>query len=156
MQLSSSNPRVASCISNIVTLKQIIGRSFDLLTSKKLTDSVDIPQAECDALAQATLHHFHNQFVCPNEGERGEEMDEVEGHVSINMDPMNWNKLNEIIGVHFPGSAMITDGDGSDDSVAGVKTELAEAIKTQLKEHHLQDLPMFQEKVYNHGSQEKT
>ena len=117
---------------------------------------MDIPQAECNALAQATLRHFHNQLMCQDEGERGEEMDEVEGHVSVNMDLMNWNKLNEIIGVYFPGSAMNTDGDGSDDSVADVKTELAEAIKTQLKEHHLQDLPMFQEKVYiiKNGSRE--
>ena len=131
----------------MVTLKQIISCSYDLLTSKRLTDSVDIPQAECDALTQATLQHFHNQLMCQNEGGGGEEIDEVEGHVSVNMDPTNWNKLNEIIGVYFPGSAMIVDGDGSDGGVASVKTELAEAIKTQLKEHHLQDLPMFQEKV---------
>ena len=132
----------------MVTLKQIISRSFDLLTSKRLTDLVDIPQAECDAVAQATLHHFHSQLVCHEEGGGGEEMDEVEGQVSITLDPINWNKLNEIISAYFPGSPVITSSaDDSSEGVAGVKTELAEAIKTQLKEHHLQDLPTFQEKV---------
>ena len=71
--------------------------------------------------------------MCQNEGGGGEEIDEVEGHVSVNMDPTNWNKLNEIIGVYFPGSAMIVDGDGSDGGVASVKTELAEAIKNTIK-----------------------
>ncbi len=126
----------------MVTLKQIIDRSFDLLTSKRLTDSVDIPQAECDSVAEATLQHFHSQFVSHEEqGGGGEEMEEVEAHISVNMDPTNWNKLNEIISACFPGSPVVVSG-------AGVKAELAEAIKTQLKEHHLQDLPMFQEKVY--------
>ena len=132
----------------MVTLKQIIGRSFDLLTSKRLTDSVDIPQAECNAVAQATLHHFHSQLMCHEEG-GGEEMDEVDGQISINVDPINWNKLNEIISAYFPSSPVTTSSaDDSSEGVDGVKTELAEAIKTQLKEHHLQDLPMFQEKVY--------
>ena len=142
----SSNPQLASCISNVVTLKQIISRSFDLLTSKRLTDSVDIPQSECDAVATATLHHFHSQLVSHDKQEGGGEMEEVEDHISINMDPINWNKLNEIISVCFSGSPVTVSGDdgGSD----GVKAELAEAIKTQLKEHHLQDLPLFQEKVY--------
>lgn len=77
-------------------------------------------------------------------------MDEVEGQVSINLDPINWNKLNEIISACFPGSSVImSSADDSSEAVAGVKTELAEAIKTQLKEQHLQDLPMFQEKVYH-------
>lgn len=77
-------------------------------------------------------------------------MDEVEGQVSINLDPINWNKLNEIISAHFPDSPVImSSADDSSEAVAGVKTELAEAIKTQLKEQHLQDLPMFQEKVYH-------
>jgi hypothetical protein len=126
----------------VVTLKQIIGRSFDLLTSKRPTDSVDIPQAECDSVAEAALQHFRSQLVSHDEqGGGGEEMEEVEGHVSVNFDPTNWNKLNEIISAYFPGSPVIMSGDE-------VKAELAEAIKTQLKEHHLQDLPMFQEKVY--------
>lgn len=73
-------------------------------------------------------------------------MEEVEGHISVNMDPINWNKLNEIISVCFPGSSVTASGD--DGGGDGVKAELAEAIKTQLKEHHLQDLPLFQEKVY--------
>ena len=71
------------------------------------------------------------------------------------MDAMNWNKLNEIVSVCFPGSPVTVSisagggGDAGSEAGAddGVKTELAEAIKTQLKEHHLQDLPMFQEKV---------
>ena len=73
-------------------------------------------------------------------------MEEVEGHISVNMDPINWNKLNEIIDVCFPGSRVTVSGD--DGGGDGVKAELAEAIKTQLKEHHLQDLPLFQEKVF--------
>lgn len=141
----------------MVTLKRIIGRSFDLLTSRRLTDSVDIPQAESDAIAQAILQHFHSQLTTPHE-EEGEETEEIEGQVSVNMDAMNWNKLNEIVSMCFPGSPVTVGsrngggGDagseaGADDG--GVKTELVEAIKTQLKEHHLQDLPMFQEKVYS-------
>ena len=111
---------------------------------------MDIPQAECDAIAQATLHHFHTQLVCHDElgGEGGEESEEVEGQVGINLDPTNWQKLNEIINVYFPGSPVIkSNGDAGSEDVENVKTELAEAIKTQLKEHHLQDLPTFQEKV---------
>ena len=139
----------------MVTLKRIIGRSFDLLTSRRLTDSVDIPQAESDAIAQAILQYFHSQLTTPHE-EEGEETEEIEGQVSVNMDAMNWNKLNEIVSMCFPGSPVTVssrNGAGGTGSEAGddggVKTELAEAIKTQLKEHHLQDLPMFQEKVYN-------
>ena len=123
-------------------MRQIIGRSFDILTSKKLTDSVDIPQAECDALAQATLQHFHNQLMCE---ESEEDVDEVEGHVSVELGSINWNKLNEIVSTYFPSSSAIKSG--GDDGMAGVKKELVEAIKTQLKEHHFQELPTFQEKV---------
>ena len=136
---------MASCISNVVTLKQIISRSFDVLTSKRQTDSMDIPQAECDAVAQAAVQHFESQLMC----EETEQMEEFQGHVSVNMDPTNWIKLNEIVNIYFPSST-ITSGDGHTDGIAGIKTELVEAIKTQLKEHHLQDLPMCEEKVLIH------
>ena len=134
-QLTSSNEKVASSI-NITTLKQIISHSFDILTSKKMAGSVDVSQTEFYAIYEAIVHHFECQMMC----EEPEQMDEFEGQVNINMDPTSWKKLKEILNVYFPVTAQ-------DDCTADIITELTEAIKTQLKEHHLQDIPLFNEKV---------
>ena len=76
--------------------------------------------------------------------EEAEEFEEFEGHISVDLDPVNWKRLKEIVRVYFPESDITIDKGKLPDS----STELTEAIKTQLKEHHLQPLPPFEEKVY--------
>lgn len=127
-------------ISNIATLKQIVSTSFAILTSKRQMDSIDVPQAESDAVAKAIINHFQCQMMC----EEPEQMDEFESHVNVNLDPTSWKKLTELLNVYFPSFSIAKNVEGG---VTDVKTELVEAIKTQLKELHLQDLPLFEEKV---------
>ena len=124
----------------MATLKKIISHSFNILTSKSRPDSVDIPQSECEAVSQALVQHFQCQIMC-REAEDGEEF---EGRVNVDLNPTNWKKFNEIMAACFPGCS----SDVERERMAEVKNELKEAIKTQLKEHHLQDLPLFEEKVY--------
>lgn len=140
LQLRSSNKEVASCTSSTASLKRIISHSFNILTSKGPSDSADILQRESSAVAQAVVYHFSCQLMC----EEAEEFEEFEGHISVDLDPVNWKKLKEIVSVYFPESDITIDKGKLPDS----STELTEAIKTQLKEHHLQPLPPFEEKVY--------
>ena len=125
----------------MTTLKRIISRSFDILASKTKLDSMDIHQSESSVIAEALMEHFSSEMMC----EESEQLEEFEGRVNINMDLTNWKKLNELICIYFSGFSCTTDGEKR----SGVKTELAEAIKTQLKEHHLQNLPSFEQKVIN-------
>lgn len=140
LQLSSSNRITASSISNVTTLKRIINRSFDILTSKTKSDSMDMNSSESDAIAESLIDHFSSELMC----EESDHLEGFEGHVNVDMDLTNWKKLNELIRVYFPGFSCTTDGEKR----SSVKTELAEAIKTQLKEHHLQNLHSFEQKVY--------
>lgn len=121
-------------------LKQIISHSFDILTSKTKSGSMDnIYQSESDAIAQALVDYFSSEMMC----EESDQFEEFKGHVNVDMDLTNWKKLNELIHVYFPGLSCTTDGERR----CSVKTELAEAIRTQLKEHHFQNLPSFEQKV---------
>ena len=100
---------------------------------------MDIPQVEFEAIAQAIFQHFQCQIMC----QEPEETEEFEGHVNVDLEPTSWKKLNEIMAVYFPSYSPEVKGEKTTE----VKTELRDAIKTQLKEHHLQDLPLFEEKV---------
>ena len=139
LQLSSTNKITASSINNTTTLKGIISRSFDILTSKTKSDSMDIHLSERDAIAEALIDHFSSELMC----EESEQLEEFEGRVNVDVDFTNWKKLTELIRVYFPGFSCTADMEKR----SSVRTELAEAIKTQLKERHLQNLPSFEQKV---------
>ena len=139
LQLSSSNKITASSICNVTTLRRIISHSFDILTSKTKSGSMDVHLSESDAIAEALIDHFSSELMC----EESEQLEEFEGRVNIDTDLTNWKKLNELIRIYFPGFSCTTD----EEKRSSVKPELAEAIKTQLKEHHLQNLPSFEQKV---------
>ena len=126
----------------MTTLKQIVARSFDILTSTTVSGSTDLSEFESNAVAQALVEHFSSQLMCME----SEQLEEFDGHVSVDLDSTSWNKLNEILSICFPGFSGMGDMDGR----SGVTNELAEAIKTQLKEHHFQDLPSFEQKVHVH------
>ncbi len=125
------------------SLKRIISNAAKLIENDT-RDSDDSLQKESEGIVQSIIHTLGSQLARPstndNDDDDDEDLDELQQQDirgDTYLDLAGWNKLMSAL-EHFPsGSSNVAFPDN-----------LLSAIKTQLKERHLQCLPGFLEKVY--------
>ena len=102
------------------------------------------PLEERKAIANSVWHFFRPQLtsstVPKEENEKREENQIMKD--SSYMDLVGWTKLRIILEEYFPSC-----NDSMSSSNVFFPADLADAIKKQLQERHLQCLPRFMEKV---------
>ena len=95
-------------------------------------------------IVTSVLHFFAPQLSVGSSHSEEEEEEEEElcGGTRPHVNPIGWNKLRELLENFFPSCDL-----GCGPYMEDLPTELVEAIRTQLKERHLQCLPSLMEKV---------
>ncbi len=142
MQVTSCNPFLSSMV-GASTLRQIIAYGGAQLLSKGGAFARDSIDAESEIIGAAILNHFSTQMATRNNtSEEGEEDEGMLSEGGTYLAFVNWNKLKELVQSFFPSCNL-----SAAKSNTRVPKELLEAIKTQLKERHLQCLPSLLEKV---------
>jgi len=141
MQLLSCDPVLSSSLGSS-NLKRIIGHAASLLENV-ITDSEEPPLQESEALVQAIIDIVGSQLARPTSGDDEEDDDDLDEdeqqYIQGNtyLDVVGWDKLMNALEAHFPSAHLHTT----------FPEELLSAIKTQLKDRHLQCLPGLLEKV---------
>lgn len=127
-------------ITNLPALKLIINHA-----STVLHNPTNPQGSEKDILANSIKQFLSPQMTHPRELEQREEI----GHtVNSSYKLAAWNKLNNLLDLHFPGS--ISHGEEDECELS----ELTNAVKSQLKDQHLQTLPSLISKVPMHTQYE--
>jgi len=94
---------------------------------------------EAQAICSSIRDLLYPRISHPSELDQREEAGEI---VCSSQDLAAWNKLNQLLSLHFPEAASHEkDGLG----------ELGKAIEAQLREQHLQTLPPLVNKVSHHA-----
>ena len=122
------------------TLKRIISHAATCLMDGKSASSKAHPD-EREAIVNSILHFFRPQLTAIAVSNEEEEEDEVIKDRSY-VDLVGWTKLRELLEGYFPSC------DPAPASNSSFPVELENAIKTKLKERHLQCLPRLMEKVF--------
>ncbi len=122
---------------NLHAVKLIINQAASVLHNTS-----DPGLSERKILVGSIMQYFSPQLTHPGETEQREEIGEP---ISTTYELATWNKLNQLLDLHFP-ECMALCGDGGMDSKCEL-VELTDAVQVQLKEQHLQTLPTLVNKV---------
>ena len=143
MQLLSCNPVMSSSLGGS-SLKRIISHAASLLENDT-GHSEQAPLQENEAIVQSIIHVLGSQLSHPKanddeeeeeeEEEENEEQQDIKGNTYLDL--AGWTKLMNLLDLNF----------SSDVLHSSFPADLSSAIKTQLKERHLQYLPEIVEKV---------
>ncbi len=123
---------------NLHALKLIINQAASVLHNTS-----DPGLSERKILVGSIKQYFSPQLTHPGETEQREEIGEP---ISTTYELATWNKLNQLLDLHFPECCMSLGDDGGMDSRHEL-VELTDAVQAQLKEQHLQTLPSLVNKV---------